>query len=73
MFGTTEEHSLDALCDRLSIDIPPEDRHTALGDAKVTAEALIKLLEIIENRGLKTFAELEPELNRQARRLYSNS
>lgn len=43
VFGTTAEHSLDALCDRLGITIPPDLRHTALGDAQATAEALVKL------------------------------
>ncbi len=72
-FGTTEEHSLDSLCDRLSIEIAPEERHTAIGDARATAEALIKLIGVIESKGLTTFGELEPELNRQARRLYTNA
>ncbi|MEM6464815.1 MAG: exonuclease domain-containing protein, partial [Pseudomonadota bacterium] len=70
-FGTTEEHSLDALCERLSVTIFPEDRHTALGDARVTAAALVRLLPMLEGMGYTTFGALQPELERQARRLYA--
>ncbi len=48
VFGTNAEHSLDALCDRLSITIPADLRHTTLGDAKATADALVKLLPLLE-------------------------
>lgn len=57
VFGTTEAHSLDALCDRLSIDIPTHLRHTALGDARATAEALVKLLPLLEGMGITTFGK----------------
>ncbi len=71
VFGTTEQHSLDALCDRLSIKIAPEDRHTALGDAKATAEALVRLMRMLEGKGFQTLADLQPALEREARRLYA--
>ena len=71
VFGTQEEHSLDALCERLAIEILPEDRHTALGDAKVTAAALLKLLPIVKAQGINTFGELYAETTRQAQRLYA--
>lgn len=72
-FGTTEEHSLDALCDRLGITIPPEARHTALGDAHVTADALVSLLHILKGQGYETFGSLKDGLKRQANRLYAAS
>ncbi|MEL6550279.1 MAG: 3'-5' exonuclease [Pseudomonadota bacterium] len=72
-FGTTEDHSLDGLCDRLAITIPPQDRHSALGDAKATAHAFVKLLQIIDARGLSDFARLQPEIDRQARRFYNSA
>ncbi|WP_298919065.1 3'-5' exonuclease [uncultured Roseobacter sp.] len=70
VFGTTEEHSLDVLCDRLAITIPIQMRHTALGDAKATAEALIKLLPLLEAKGILTFGELIQETRRHSRLLH---
>ncbi len=69
VFGTTEEHSLDAVCDRLSITIPPERRHTALGDAQATAEVLVKLLPVLEGRGISTFGQLVQETQKHSRLL----
>ncbi len=41
VFGASETHTLDALCDRLGVTIPEALRHTALGDARATAEVLV--------------------------------
>lgn len=56
-FGETETHTLDALCDRLAIEIPEEARHTAYGDALATAEALVRLLPLLESRSIVTYAD----------------
>lgn len=69
VFGTNEEHSLDALCTRLSITIPPDLRHTALGDAQATAEALVKLLPLVEGKGMRTFGALIEETRKHNRLL----
>lgn len=69
VFGTTAEHSLDALCDRLSITIPAGDRHTAMGDARATAEAVVKLLPLLQGRGIRCLAELLTETRRHGRLL----
>ncbi|MEX0286668.1 MAG: PolC-type DNA polymerase III [Paracoccaceae bacterium] len=69
VFGTTEEHSLDALCARLAIKIPDHLRHTALGDAKATAEALVCLLPLLEAKGITTFGELVEETRKHGRLL----
>ncbi|WP_371223153.1 exonuclease domain-containing protein [Roseovarius sp. 2305UL8-3] len=69
VFGTNEEHSLDALCDRLSITIPAELRHTALGDAQATADALVKLLPLLEGKGVHTFGQLIEETQKHNRLL----
>ncbi|MEL6646873.1 MAG: 3'-5' exonuclease [Pseudomonadota bacterium] len=72
-FGATEEHSLDALCDRLGIRIDPKDRHTALGDAHVTADALVCLLHMLKGQGYENLGALKEQLDRHAHRLYAAS
>ncbi|MBW2478010.1 MAG: PAS domain-containing protein [Deltaproteobacteria bacterium] len=47
-----EGHSLDAIAERMNIKIL--GRHTALGDALVTAEVLLKLLPLLEAEGIVT-------------------
>lgn len=69
IFGGTEQHSLDALCDRLDINIPQQLRHTALGDARATAEALVKLVQLLEAKGLKTFGQVLEETRKHGRLL----
>ncbi len=69
VFGTTEEHSLDALCRRLSIDLPEDRRHTALGDAEATAAVLVRLLPLVEAKGLRTFGALVAEMQKHGRLL----
>ncbi len=48
-------HSLDEIADRLNVTIV--GRHTALGDAIVTAEILIKLLPLLQAKGINTLQE----------------
>ena len=69
VFGTNEDHSLDALCDRLSITIPAELRHTALGDAQATGQALVTLLPLLIGKGIKTFDHLVEETRKHGRLL----
>lgn len=51
-----EEYSLDALCRRYKI--PTEDRHTAAGDAFLTAQLFLKFLKLAHNKGIKNFGQL---------------
>ncbi|HEY7905743.1 MAG TPA: 3'-5' exonuclease, partial [Wenzhouxiangella sp.] len=48
-------HSLDEIAARLGIEVI--GRHTALGDALVTAEILIKLLPLLKASGIVTLGD----------------
>lgn len=50
------DYSLDKLCERYQI--PLDDRHTASGDAFLTAQLLLKLLKKADKAGIKTYADL---------------
>ncbi|MBM7068716.1 3'-5' exonuclease [Actibacterium sp. 188UL27-1] len=67
IFGGSANHTLDALCDRLSIVLPGNLRHTALGDATATAEALVALLPVLEARGIGTFGQVRAEMQKHSR------
>ncbi|MEI4234290.1 3'-5' exonuclease [Roseovarius sp. D22-M7] len=54
LFDHTGQHTLDALCDRFGVHIPPEARHTAMGDAVATAEVFIRMLGLLEAKGVTT-------------------
>ncbi len=47
-------HDLDTLAQRYDLSFPPGTRHTALGDARVTAELWLALLPRLEARGIDT-------------------
>ncbi|CAA7612847.1 putative DNA polymerase III subunit epsilon-like protein [Magnetospirillum sp. LM-5] len=59
--GPENGHSLDAICDRFGIEIT--DRHTALGDAIVTAAVLLKQIDMLEMRGITTLDQVVRELD----------
>lgn len=52
-----EDHGLDALAERFNLSFPPGTRHTALGDARVTAELLLALLPRLQARGVTTLKQ----------------
>jgi DNA polymerase-3 subunit epsilon len=57
LHGQSDSLTLDALCERFAIDIPPEARHTALGDSLATAEVLLRLIDMLEAAGVRTLGE----------------
>ena len=63
--GQTGSLTLDALAEQFGIEIPPEVRHTALGDSLATAEVLLRLIDLLEAAGVKTLREAV-EAERQA-------
>jgi DNA polymerase-3 subunit epsilon len=69
IYGQHEVHSLDALTHRLGITIPEEARHTAIGDTVATADAFLKLMPMLQGRGLGTFGQVLAEVRRHGRLL----
>ena len=55
MHDKTTKHTLDAIAERLGVEI--EGRHTALGDSMVTAGILLRMLDMLETRGISTLRQ----------------
>jgi len=55
LHGPGESHTLEAVAGRLGVTVT--GRHSALGDALATAEILIRLLALIQKRGILTLGE----------------
>lgn len=67
IWGQSAEHSLDAICARLDITIPPELRHTAMGDAQATAEAFLRMVPALAGKGLERFEDVRAEARKHRR------
>ncbi len=67
LFGQSEVHTLDALTERLGITIPPELRHTAMGDTVATAAAFEMMLPMLQAKGMTTFGDVLVEVRKHAR------
>lgn len=53
----TDTHTLDAVAERFNVEIPPETRHTALGDSLATAGVFVHLIDLLEANGIRTLGE----------------
>lgn len=67
LFDQSADHSLDGLCARFGIEIPPEARHTALGDALATADVFTHLIGLLRKSGIVTLQDAIDAGNRQTR------
>lgn len=59
--NSNRNQTLDAIADRYGIHAT--DRHTALGDSLTTAAVLLRLIDALEARGIRTFDEAVKTLN----------
>lgn len=48
-------HTLDAIASRFGVE--NHDRHSALGDSVTTAEVLVKMLEVLDARGIRSLGQ----------------
>jgi len=53
----SNKHTLDVLAERFGVEIEAQYRHTALGDSIATAEVLLRMIDLMEARGIHTFAD----------------
>jgi DNA polymerase-3 subunit epsilon len=55
LFPNQESHRLEAIAERLGVSVM--GRHTAVGDAIVTAEVFLKMLPLLVAKGIRTLGE----------------
>jgi DNA polymerase-3 subunit epsilon len=58
-------HALETVAVRFGVEITPGQRHTALGDALITAEIFVRQLGMLEGRGIHTLADAIAFLEKQ--------
>ena len=73
VFGLSENHTLDDLVNRLGVDLPSSQRHTAMGDTLATAEVFLKLKQVLQARGIERLNEVLTEVKRYDRLLQGAS
>ena len=69
VYGEDVPHTLDAIAERLGVQLDTAVRHTATGDAVATAEVLLKLIPVLEAQGVVAFGEAVAAMRRHQRLL----
>lgn len=67
LFGGSATHTLDALSERLGVDIAENLRHTAIGDAVATAQVFTACVAMLDGRGYGTFGTVLKEVRKHER------
>ena len=60
----SRSHTLEAIAKRMGVTV--EGRHTALGDACVTAQIFVRMLDILEARGVRSLSQALDASNKMA-------
>lgn len=55
--GTDDSLTLDSLAERYGIALPEKDRHTALGNSMATAEVFLRLVDLLDQAGIRTLRD----------------
>ncbi|MEL7047984.1 MAG: exonuclease domain-containing protein, partial [Pseudomonadota bacterium] len=53
----TDQHTLDAVAERFGVTLPPDKRHTALGDAMATADVFVRMIDLLQFNGITTLKQ----------------